>query len=153
LSRRCVGLLTGLLAASALLAPQTSPAQGTPDEKTVQVMATARAAVGPISPEQARKACEAQDKQGDIIVCASVGTKQFRVQSTAELNPNSRASTRTGVPRAPKFDGEACDTKLITCLGFGRKRDAMYFIDLASIPPTPTGSDAEKVANGEMSDR
>ncbi len=116
-------------------------------------MARARAAVGPVSPDQARKACQAQDKQGDIVVCAPADSKEFRVQSSAELDPNSRASLRTGVPRAPKLDGEPCDIKKITCFGFGRKRDPMYFVDLDSIPPTPEGSDAEKVANGEMSDR
>ena len=152
MSRRCVGLLLGLLAASASLAPQTSRAQGAPDDKTVQVMATARTAIGPISPEQARKACQAQDKQDDIVVCAQVDSKEFRVPSSAEFDPTSRAATRTGVPRAPKFDGDACDIKLITCFGFGKTRK-MYLIDLAAIPPTPVGSDAEKVANGEMSDR
>ena len=152
MSRRCVGLLASLVAATSALAPQMSRAQGEPDDKTVQVMATARAAVGPISPEQARKACQAQDKEGEIVVCAQVDSKEFRVPSGAEFDPNSRAAMRTGVPRAPKFDGEACDVKLITCLGFGKTRK-LYLIDLAAIPETPAGSDAEKVANGEMSDR
>jgi hypothetical protein len=140
------------LLSAAALAPQVVRAQAGSDARTSQLMATARAAIGPISPEQARKACQAQDKQGDIVVCAPADSKQFRVESSAQLDPTSRANLRTGVPRAPKFDGEACDVKKITCFGFGRSRK-IELIDLAAIPATPEGSDAEKVAKGEMRDR
>jgi hypothetical protein len=138
-----------------MVALLAAPAHGqnSADATTTQVMEAARQAIGPISPEQRRKACRAQTKQGEIIVCAPGDGKEWRIQSETELDPTSRRATRTGVPRAPKLDGEACDTKLITCMGFGRKRDPMIIIDLEAIPETPKGSDAEKVANGEMSDR
>lgn len=145
--------MRGLIAAAAILTGPAVWAQDRLDSQTAEVMAKAREAIGPISPEQARKACQAQDKQGEIVVCAKVDTNEFRVPSDSELDLSSRAALNTGVPRAPKFDGEACDIKRITCFGLGGKRDPMYFIDLASIPPTPKDSDAEKVANGEMSDR
>lgn len=152
MSRRCVGLLALGMVAIATIPPQGAQAQESTDRRTTEVMAKSRAAIGPISPEEQRKACRATTKEGEIVVCAPGDGKEFRVESSAQLNPNSRAATRTGVPRAPKFDGEACDTKKITCFGFGKTRK-IELIDLASIPATPPGSDADKVGKGELRDR
>ena len=150
MSRRCWIVLAGVM----LLTGGNGRAQeAAVDAKTAEVISRARSAIGPVSPEQQRRACLAQDKSGDIVVCAPGDGKEFRVQSSSELDPNSRQATRTGVPRAPKLDKDACDTRQITCFGFGRQRTPMYMIDLSTIGETPKGSDAEKVAKGEMSDR
>jgi hypothetical protein len=150
LSRRC----WSVLAALSLLPGVNAPAQDAPDATTAEVMARARAAVGPVSPEQRRRQCAAQDKQGDIVVCAPGDDKEFRVKSSSELDPNSRQATRTGVPRAPdlapKYPGVAV---MKACFIPPCPKPPMYMIDLSSIKETPKGSDAEKVANGEMSDR
>jgi hypothetical protein len=136
-----------VLLGAPLLAP--ARAQESVDAKAAQVMENARKAIGPISPEERRKACRAQTKENEIVVCAP-DDKEFRVQSTNEVDPTSRQATRDGMPHAPKLDGEPCDIKLITCFGLGRAREAMIMIDLGSIPETPPGSDAEKIGNGEM---
>lgn len=107
-----------------------------------------------MTPEQQRKACQAQSKDSEIVVCAGGGDKEFRVQSSSQLDPNSRQATRTGVPRAPQLDRGSCKGKgQVGCIGIGGRAREIYMIDLKSIPETPKDSDAEKVANGEMADR
>ncbi|MFT4028160.1 MAG: hypothetical protein QM676_15395 [Novosphingobium sp.] len=124
------------------------------DAKARDMVDRARTSYGPMTPEQARKACRSQTKEGEIVVCAPGDDKEFRVQSSSQLDPGSRQSTRTGVPRAPQLDKGSCKgTGRIGCIGIGGKGHEIYMIDLTSIPATPEGSDAEKVAKGEMSDR
>lgn len=113
----------------------------------------AKAAYGPLAPQRP-KACGTQDKNGEIVVCAPDDGKQWRIPPTSETDPTSRAATRTGMPRAPQLDRGSCKGKgQLGCLGVGRVPPPMYMIDLKSIPETPKGSDAEKVANGELADR
>jgi hypothetical protein len=135
-----------------LCAPLVAPAraQEHADAKTARIMETARQAIGPISPEQHRKACRAETKENEIIVCAP-DDKEFRVKSSNELDPTSRQATRDGVPRAPdlapKYGGSSV---MRACLLPPCPPPAMYMIDLKALPETPPGSDAEKVGNGEM---
>ena len=131
-------------------------ADRTPDgtQRTAETMIDrARTAYGPLAPQRP-KPCGNQDKAGDIVVCAPGDGKQWRIPPTSETDPNSRTATRTGVPRAPQLDRGSCKgSGRIGCIGLGGKGREIYMIDLSSIPATPKGSDAEKVANGEMSDR
>lgn len=113
--------------------------------------ARAKAAYGPLAPQRP-KACGTQDKNGEIVVCAPDDGRQWRIPSSTDSDPNSRQATRTGVPRAPQLDRGSCKGQP-GCIGVGRARAPIYMIDLSAIPPTPKDSDAEKVANGEMSDR
>lgn len=156
MSRQCVGLLAVLLlfiVGSLPLRAQTM-AEQTDDEKAKSMVDRARASYGPISPEQQRKACQERNKEGDIVVCAGGDDKEFRIQSSSQLDPSSRQATRTGVPRAPQLDRGSCKgTGHVGCIGLGGKAKEIYMIDLKSIPDTPKDSDAEKVAKGEMSDR
>ena len=127
------------------------------DIKAKDMADRAKASYGPMTPEQQRKACQAQNaqtKDGEIVVCGGKDDKEFRVQSSSQLAPNSRSATRTGVPRAPQLDKGSCKgTGHVGCIGIGGKGKEIYMIDLKSIPETPKDSDAEKVAKGEMSDR
>jgi hypothetical protein len=114
--------------------------------------ARANATYGPLVPQRP-KACGTQDKNGEIVVCAPDSGKQWRVPSTTDSDPTSRQATRTGIPRAPQLDRGSCKGKgQVGCIGIGRAAAPMYMIDLSTIPETPKGSDAEKVAKGEMSD-
>ena len=54
--------------------------------------------------------------------------------------------------RPPKLDREPCNPKQLGCFQFGQTRK-IELIDLSKIPEAPPGSDADKVAKGEMSDR
>lgn len=124
------------------------------DIKAQDMVNRARTSYGPMTPQQQRKACLEQNKDGEIVVCAGGDDKEFRVQSSSQLNDTSRQATRTGVPRAPQLDKGSCKgTGHIGCIGLGGKGHEIYMIDLKSIPETPKDSDAEKVAKGEKSDR
>lgn len=131
-----------------------SPSAESPAGPSAESMAArAKAAYGPLAPQRP-KACGTQDKNGEIVVCAPDGGKQWRIPSTTDSDPTSRQATRTGIPRAPQLDRGSCKGKgQIGCIGIGRAAEPMYMIDLSAIPETPKDSDAEKVAKGEMSDR
>ena len=84
----------------------------------------------------------------EIVVCADHGGDQ-RVPSTAESDPSSLAARRNlnnGVPRAPQFDRGYC----ASCQHFGKVAPPVYYVDLDSLPAPPEGSDADKIAKGEM---
>lgn len=84
----------------------------------------------------------------EIVVCADNGGDQ-RVPSTAESDPSSLAARRNlnnGVPRAPQFDRGYC----ASCQHFGNVPPPVYYVDLDSLPLPPEGSDADKIAKGEM---
>ncbi|MGN6355993.1 MAG: hypothetical protein ACTHLU_00745 [Novosphingobium sp.] len=153
MSRQCER--PGLLLAAALVvlaAGNPAFAQET-GERAEQMVERAKAAYGPLAPQRPKN-CGSQDKNGEIVVCAPDDGKQWRVPSTSESDPNSRQATRTGVPRAPQLDRGSCKGKgQVGCIGLGGRAREIYMIDLKSIPETPKGSDAEKVANGEMADR
>lgn len=138
---------------AAAASPGASASQNPADSTAEAMAARAKAAYGPLVPQRP-KACGTQDKNGEIVVCAPEDGKQWRIPSTTDSDPSSRQATRTGVPRAPQMDRGSCKGKgQLGCIGIGRTAAPMYMIDLSAIPPTPKGSDAEKVAKGEMSDR
>ena len=111
------------------------------------MLAAARAVYGVPEP---RDRC--MPASGDeIVVCADHGGDQ-RVPSTAETDPNSRAARRAldgGIPRAPQFDHGYC----AECPHFGSVPPPVYYIDVTKLPAPPAGSDAERIANGELAAR
>jgi hypothetical protein len=59
-------------------------------------------------------------------------------------------STNDGLPRAPNVSGlPECSGKH-TCLGFGSVPPPMYYFDITALPPPPPGSDADRIAKGEI---
>jgi hypothetical protein len=132
--------------------PARPPAERPVPATAESMTARANAAYGPLVPQRP-KACGTQDKNGEIVVCAPDNGKQWRIPSTTDSDPTSRQATRTGIPRAPQLDRGSCKGKgQLGCIGIGRAAAPMYMIDLSTIPETPKGSDAEKIAKGEMSD-
>jgi len=86
---------------------------------------------------------------GEIVVCAKDHTARYRVA------PSNQNSTNTGALVAPHFDplyGVNCERAVGVCSRqkFGYAPPPIYYIDLSKIPLPPPGSDAEKIANGEM---
>jgi len=135
-------------------AQDSAESQNGPDTTTARVLDNARTAIGPISPEQRAKACRAETREGEIVVCAPGNGDEFRIKSETELDPTSRRATRDGRPRAPDLAPKYQGVKVLTaCLVPPCPPPPMYMINLADIPETPKGSDAEKVAKGEMRDR
>ena len=97
--------------------------------------------------------CGLPDPTGAIVVCADRG-EDLRVLSTAESDPasaESRHALDNGVPRAPNVSGLPDCSR--GCIGVGRAPPPVYLIDLSAIPEAPEGSDADKVAKGEISGR
>ena len=91
--------------------------------------------------------CEPGDGS-EIVVCAQ-DESQFRALSTAEEDPTSDAALDDGLPRAPDFS-KRCDPTYIGCITSGWAPPPIYLIDLKAIPEPPPGSDADKIAKGEM---
>lgn len=154
MSRRGLGLLAAPLLFIVAGGPGSAQTAADTAERNAQDMVDrAKAAYGPASPQRPRN-CGSQDRNGEIVVCAPDDGKQWRIAPPSERDPTSRQATRTGVPRAPQLDRGSCKgTGHVGCFGLGGKAKEIYMIDLGSIPETPKDSDAEKVANGEMSDR
>ena len=98
-----------------------------------------------------RPRCGIPDDKGEIVVCAQDNTP-FRTESSTAADPTSRAATRTGALAPPQLGRGSCRGKPGCMIG-GRAPPPIYIFDLKSIPETPKGSDAEKVANGELADR
>ncbi|WP_395390957.1 hypothetical protein WBP07_10390 [Novosphingobium sp. BL-8A] len=103
---------------------------------------------GPVD-DACRDAARASNggNDGTIVVCShgADGTDQ-RVPASQSVDE----STRTGAAYPPDIG------HLPGCLGpcitipFGRVPEPVYYIDLKSIPEAPKGSDAWKIAQGEL---
>lgn len=102
-------------------------------------------------PPNTRRTCGVPDSSGDIVVCAT-DSKEFRVQSSAELDPTSHEALYDGLPRAPQLDKGSCKGQA-GCVGFGWAPEPIYYIDLKAIPEAPAGSDADLIAKGEKAER
>ncbi|MEY4159689.1 MAG: hypothetical protein RLZZ136_310 [Pseudomonadota bacterium] len=137
-------VLAGLL----LLAPNMAWAQ--------QPSPTAEAKpLGPLNlmiTAQRRSArCGAASNGGEIVVCGSDHGEDIRVPSTSDSDRASHDALNTGVPHAPNVSGLPDCSR--GCIGMGNAPPIIYVIDVKALPEAPKGSDAEKVANGEISDR
>ena len=89
----------------------------------------------------------------EIVVCAPESGDQFRVPSTAETDPSSRAARRAldgNIPTAPDLKPHypgpvaASGCFIPPCPG-----EPAYLIDFSTIPDAPPGSDADLIAKGE----
>mgnify|MGYP001548451100 CR=1 FL=1 len=84
-----------------------------------------------------------------IVVCGKqpVDSARFRVKSTAELDPGSREALDDGWLRAPNVGPPPCTS---VCIRMGAQPPQLHLIDLSKIPEAPPGSDADRIARGEM---
>ena len=89
--------------------------------------------------------CAGLDANGEILVCGKDNGSDVRV-------PDDETRTDDGLPRAPQLDRGSCKGKP-GCMVGGWVPPPVYYIDLKAIPEAPSGSDADKVARGEMADR
>ena len=101
-----------------------------------------------------QKRCGAARQSDEIVVCVDRG-EDLRVPSTADSDPSSLAARRAlnnGIPRAPQLDRGSCKGQP-GCVVGGWAPPPIYVIDPAALPQAPEGSDADKIAKGEMPDR
>lgn len=146
----------GLAALIIIIASNPAYSQDQQPVTAERVAENAQKAYGPPPPEPA---CGPQ--QGDeIVVCArEQDNSQFRVKSSAQLDPESEEALADGLPRAPDvagpgiFKGPATVGKL--CIPGLQKcpPPPALIIDLSALPEAPEGSDADKVGKGEIPGR
>jgi len=99
-----------------------------------------------------RKRCRPQPGSDEIVVCVDRGEDQ-RVYRDDPYNPGTLAGRRAlngGIPSAPQLDRGSCKGKP-GCITGGWAPAPVYYIDMTAIPEPPEGSDADKIAKGEMS--
>lgn len=98
-----------------------------------------------------RKRCDAP-QGNDIVVCAKDNTP-FRAKSSSDEDP-SGAGSRDGRLTPPDVSGNGIFKGKPTMSGMcfipPCPAPPAYMIDLASIPEAPAGSDADKIAKGEI---
>jgi hypothetical protein len=110
--------------------------------------------LGPIDltvTQKPRRRCGSSGGSGEIIVCGADHGEDLKVPGSAD-EPGSHQSLYNGIPQAPSLSGLP-DCSQRKCIGIGKAPPKIYIIDVKSLPEAPKGSDAEKVANGEISDR
>jgi hypothetical protein len=107
--------------------------------------------VGKLAPP-VRPRCEAP-QGNDIVVCAR-NNEQFRAQSSSGEDPTGKAGTNDGRLTPPDVAGNGIFKGKPTmggmCLIPPCATPKAYMIDLSSIPEAPVGSDADKIAKGEI---
>lgn len=142
-----------LAVAAALLSAWPALAQSADDldARVAERIATSSETYRP-APEQQACPGGAEGGENEIVVCAREDSAQWRVRSSRETDPLSRESLRDGLPRAPQLDRGSCKGQP-GCMVGGWAPPPVYYIDLKAIPEAPAGSDADKVARGELADR
>jgi hypothetical protein len=120
------------------------------DEQRAQDRAIAEKMMGPmgrVTPDRSRNACLRTVRQGEIVVCAP-DEEQFRVPPTSETDPESEQALDDGRLHTPDVAGNGIFKGKATA-SFGSVT-VPYIIDLSQIPEAPKGSDADKIAKGEL---
>ena len=143
-------LITWVIAAMALPpgAQAQTPAPAQPPDSDFAALSDAEHAL--ISVPEHRQTCP-DSPDGVIVVCAKDHTARYRVPSSIDDNPRSHAARSDGALHAPNVSLNRCDhVEEVHCQYKGYAPPPIYYIDLAKIPLPPPGSDADKIAKGEM---
>ncbi len=153
LSRTSLLLIAPALLAGCSVAAEAQDAADPATEADARVARMLMGARSTYAPDAAARQCREKAASGEIVVCAQ-DDSQFRMPSTSQSDPNSDEALKDGQLRPPdlekKYPGvvAARGCFLPPC-----PKGPLYIIDLSAIPETPPGSDADKVARGEIRDR
>lgn len=151
MSRRCAGILFVIATAALALGPTGRAQAQDVSDADRDVARNLMGRAGRLAPP-VRPRCEAP-KGDDIVVCAQ-NDEQFRAKSTADEDPDSDAATNDGRLTPPDVAGNGIFKGKPTiegmCLIPPCPAERAYMIDLSSIPEAPAGSDADKIAKGEV---
>ena len=137
---------------SMLLAAAAAAVNPAPTVTAEQALENARATF-PAAPRKAAPCPDAKD--GEIVVCAE---QEDPAKQYVPSNTDS-GDTDDGTPHAPDVSGmPQCPSEGFTFSGslsfcakhLGKQPRQLYIIDLKAIPEAPAGSDADKIAKGEM---
>lgn len=129
----------------AALAQTTGPADPDAlDRKVAERLQQASEVYGVPDP---RTRCRPRPGSDEIVVCVDRGEDQQVARGAPDPNTlEGRRALDGGVPRAPQFDKGYCKE----CQHFGSVPAPIYYIDMTAIPEPPEGSDADKIAKGEV---
>jgi len=133
-----------LLAAAAAAATPVAALPPPPTITAQQALDNARALTTAAPPK--REECD--EATGDeIVVCA-----RHEDPKTQHVPSNTDSGdTYDGVPHAPNVSGlPDCAAATVCAQHLGKQPRQLYIIDLKAIPEPPSGSDADKIARGEM---
>ncbi len=139
--------ITGMATAAALLClpafPLAAQSDGLDADRAID---RAKQYYGPPPP---RTQCNEEGSEEEIVVCAEEAQDdaEFRVQSTSDLDPESREALDDGLPRAPDVAGAGIFQG--KGISLGGTPDPAYMFDLSELPETPEGSDADMIGKGE----
>ncbi|RKF20549.1 hypothetical protein D6851_10410 [Altericroceibacterium spongiae] len=116
-------------------------------------IAKAKEVYGPPPPDDQKPRCPQQTITNEIIVCKELEEQsQFRVQSTADLDPHSQEALDDGMVHAPNVAAASLTAYgQASMRGCGIQRcpaPPVYMIDFQSLPEPPEGSDADLIAKG-----
>ncbi len=138
------------LVAALVIAPLGPLAAQQVDVTADEAIKNAKEAYGPPTPTTNCSKPKADQNDNDIVVCAKKkDDSEFRVKSTAELDPNSKEATRDGQPHAPDFAESCKKNPQGACVKIGGTPVPAYMLDFTLLPDAPEGSDADKIAKGE----
>lgn len=120
---------------------------GVLDQKVAERLEMARQAYGVPDP---RLRCRPKPGSDEIVVCVDRGEDQQVERSAPDPRTlEGRRALDSGIPRAPQFDRGSCRGQPACIIG-GWAPPPVYYIDMTAIPEPPPGSDADKIAKGEM---
>ncbi len=141
-------IVLGLVMVLAL--PGPAHAQSDPDALDVKVAERIDQAKSVYGVPDPRLRCRPTPGSDEIVVCVDRGEDQ-RVDR-GPPDPNSlegRRALNGGVPRAPQFDRGSCKGQP-GCITGGWAPPPVYYVDVTALPEAPPGSDADKIAKGEV---
>lgn len=85
---------------------------------------------------------------GDAIVVCGHNAENDRQKMPVPHEIDTSRQSGDGTPRAPNVSGLADCSR--GCIGFGGVPPPMYFFDVRTLPEAPAGSDADRIARGEI---
>lgn len=130
-------------------APEASAEQAAPPATAEDAFAAAAEAYGPPEPEPEVPFECSDPAPGEILVCAPLEEQsQFRVPSSSDKGDNSKLTWEGDAPDLePKYPGPVVARG---CFIPPCPPPPVYYIDIEALPEPPPGSDADKIAKGEM---
>lgn len=119
--------------------------------------AFAQAVNGPEASEQDEADCRRKQEaaliSGEIVVCGTgQDDSRYRLQDRDAAQTRFAEETqRRGLGLAPDFAPPPCRPNLLTfCPKFGPVGAPALIVDLSQLPQAPAGSDADRIARGEV---
>ena len=136
---------------------QTGGVQAPPadqnDAHLAEMLATERALTH-VAPADTTPDCPVRDdfqSENAIIVCRHhTDTRRYRVPSSIDENPNSAAALNNGIVHAPNVDGTPPCLAFCVRQRFGHVPPPVYYLDTTTLPEPADGTDAWKIAHGQM---